>query len=101
MSSIQAVTPVRASSSGPSALEQFLSSLKRTRSTKTLAQHQKRLQYLAQNFDPFAGSMDSECQQILAHYNLETEALDPFRFTNLVLQMLDALEERSRGTASV
>jgi hypothetical protein len=101
MSSIQVVTPVSAPSSGPSALEQFLSSLKRTRSAKTIALHQKRLQYLAQNFDPFAGAMDSECQQILAHYKLELDAQDPFRFTNLVLQMLDALEERSRGTASV
>ncbi len=45
--------------------------------------------------------MDSECQQILAHYRLELDSQDPFRFTNLVLQMLDALEERSRGTASV
>ncbi len=101
MSTIQIATPFSAPSSGPSALEQFISSLKRVRSPKTLALHQKRLQYLAQNFDPFAGEADSECQQILALYHLEADARDPFRFTNLVLQMLDVLEERGRGQATV
>lgn len=74
-----------------------MASLKRVRSAKTLALHQKRLQYLAQNFDPFAGGMDQECQQIVAHYQLDAEIQDPFRFTNIVLQMLDSLEEKSRG----
>ena len=101
MSTFQIATPSSAPSVGPSALEQFISSLKRVRSPKTLALHQKRLQYLAQNFDPFTGVSDSECQQILALYHLEIDAQDPFRFTNLVLQMLDVLEERGRGQASV
>jgi hypothetical protein len=78
-----------------SPLERFVASLKRTRSTKSLELHQKRLQFLAQNFDPFAGEINPECQQILAHYLIEIQ--DPFQFTNLVLQMLDALEERTRS----
>ncbi len=78
-------------------LETFLSSLKRTRSKKTLELHQKRLQFLAQNFDPFAGDVSSECAQIMQQYQISLEALDPFRFTNLVLQMLDALEEKIKS----
>lgn len=81
-------------SSGKTPLESFISSLKRVRSNKTLELHQKRLQFLAQNFDPFAGDVDNECQQILNFYAIEIQ--DPFQFTNLVLQMLDALEERTR-----
>jgi hypothetical protein len=78
-------------------LETFLSSLKRTRSKKTLELHQKRLQFLAQNFDPFAGDVSSECAQIMQQYQISLTALDPFRFTNLVLQMLDALEEKIKS----
>lgn len=81
-------------SSGMTPLESFISSLKRVRSHNTLELHQKRLQFLAQNFDPFAGDVDNECQQILNFYAIEIQ--DPFQFTNLVLQMLDALEERTR-----
>ncbi|MFP5491009.1 MAG: hypothetical protein ACLGG0_05885 [Bacteriovoracia bacterium] len=80
---------------GKTPLESFVSSLKRTRSNKTLELHQKRLQFLAQNFDPFAGQVDNECQQILNFYSIQIQ--DPFQFTNLVLQMLDALEERTRS----
>ncbi len=80
---------------GKTPLEGFISSLKRTRSAKTLELHQKRLQFLAQNFDPFAGDVDNECQQILSFYSIQIQ--DPFQFTNLVLQMLDALEERTRA----
>ena len=79
------------------ALTRFVASLKRTRSQKTLELHQKRLQFLAQNFDPFAGEISNECVQIMKHYELENEAADPFRFTNLVLQMLDALEEKTKS----
>ncbi len=94
------VTSTTPASAAPSALALFHSSLKRIRSAKSLALHQKRLQYLAQNFDPFAGATDNECQQILSHYHLEDAALDPFQFTNVVLQMLDALEEKGRSTPS-
>lgn len=76
-------------------MEHFISSLKRTRSQKTLQLHQKRLQHLAQNFDPFAGEISPECQTILQHYRLD--ASDPFRFTNQLLQMLDLLEERTKA----
>lgn len=77
-------------------LARFVASLKRTRSPKSLELHQKRLQFLAQNFDPFAGAASSECQQILDHYGLGPSTQNPFAFTNLLLQMLDLLEERTR-----
>jgi hypothetical protein len=83
----------------PQVLADFVASLKRTRSPKTLVLHQKRLQFLAQNFDPFAPTPESECMQILAFYKLTDLAQDPFRFTNVVLQMLDLLEEKLKATA--
>ena len=78
-------------------IEQFVSSLKRVRSAKTLAMHQKRLQYLAQNFDPFSGTMNNECQQVVTFYGLDGAVQDPFLFTNVTLRMLDILEEKQRA----
>lgn len=78
-------------------IEQFVSSLKRVKSAKALALHQKRLQHLAQNFDPFAGTMSNECQQIVTFYHLDGAITDPFLFTNVILRMLDILEEKQRA----
>ncbi len=90
-------TAVPAASAAPTPLARFVSSLKRTRQVSTLDLHQKRLNHLALNFDPFAGAMDHESAQIVAYYGLEEALQDPFRFTNLVLGMLDQLEERRRA----
>lgn len=78
-------------------LDRFVASLKRVKSPKTLGLHQKRLQHLAQNFDPFAGTMSNECQQIVTFYHLDGTIQDPFLFTNLILRMLDILEEKQRA----
>ncbi len=75
----------------------FVSSLKRVKSAKTLALHQKRLQFLAQNFDPFASTMSNECQQVVTFYGLDGAIQDPFLFTNVILRMLDVLEEKQRA----
>lgn len=78
-------------------LNRFFSDLKRVRSAKTLAVHQKRLQHLAEKFDPFADTMTNECQQIVTFYHLDDAVHDPFMFTNLMLKMLDHLEEKQRA----
>jgi hypothetical protein len=78
-------------------LSVFVSELKRTRSKKSLKLHQDRLQFLAQNFDPFKGEPISECQRILEFYGLEETLVNPFYYTNLLLQMLDQLEFRSKA----
>lgn len=88
-------TPATTAPTDP-VLARFVASLKRTRSPKTLELHQKRLQFLAQNLDPFAGDISPECQQILDLYGLEDSLMNPFGFTNTLLQMLDLLEERTR-----
>lgn len=80
--------------SGPSALEQFVASLKRVRSLKTVKLHQQRLSFLAQNFDPFVPEASAECAQVMALYQLEVT--DPYTFTNTLLRMLDILEEKQR-----
>lgn len=81
-------------SSAPSALSKFVSSLKRVKSVETLEKHQQRLQYLAIHLDPFSGSVDDQCIQILRFYEIEGMEQDPFFFTNVLLQMLDQLEAR-------
>lgn len=75
-------------------MENFVSKMKRVRSHKTLLTHQKTLQFLAQDFDPFTNEVSSEAKQILEAYHLEGMLADPFQFTNTLLQMLDLLEER-------
>ena len=75
-------------------LEDFVAKLKRVRSLKTLQTHQKTLQFLALDFDPFTMDLSSEAKQILAQYHLEALVSDPFQFTNVLLRMLDLLEER-------
>ncbi len=75
-------------------MEDFVSKLKRVRSLKTLQTHQKTLQFLAQDFDPFTTELSQESKQILSQYHLENLVGDPFGFTNTLLQMLDLLEER-------
>ena len=72
----------------------FVAKMKRVRSLKTLKTHQKTLQFLALDFDPFTNDMSSEAKQIIAQYHLESEIADPFQFTNTLLRMLDLLEER-------
>lgn len=79
-------------------LDGFVASLKRVKSLKTINTHQKRLQHLAQHFDPFAGTMSNECQQIVTFYHLDGVVQDPFLFTNLILRMLDILEEKQRAS---
>lgn len=75
-------------------MEDFVAKMKRVRSLKTLKTHQKTLQFLALDFDPFTTNLSNEAKQILAKYHLESEISDPFQFTNTLLRMLDLLEER-------
>lgn len=75
-------------------MEDFVAKMKRVRSLKTLKTHQKTLQFLALDFDPFTTDLSSEAKQILALYHLESLVSDPFHFTNVLLRMLDLLEER-------
>lgn len=75
-------------------MESFVAKLKRTRSLKSLKTHQKTLQFLAQDYDPFTSEVSSEARQILETYQLDGLLSDPFQFTNVLLQMLDLLEER-------
>jgi hypothetical protein len=71
----------------------FLTTVKRAQSPETLKLHQQRLQFLAQNFDPFSGDPAGECAQIVALYELEATLSNPFEFTNALLLMLDAVED--------
>lgn len=86
--------PSPATTSAPDqAPARFFAILKRTRTEKTRRLHQQRLQFLAQNFDPFVGEPSEECAQILAFYKLDENLDNPFEFTNALLVMLDAVED--------
>lgn len=74
--------------------ERFIASLKRVRAPRTIELHQKRLSFLARELDPFQPNANMECAQILTHYGLTVD--DPYGFTNTLLRMLDALEEKQR-----
>jgi hypothetical protein len=86
--------PVASAATSDSPYERFIASLKRVRAPRTIELHQKRLSFLARELDPFQPSANAECAQILAHYGLAVD--DPYSFTNTLLRMLDALEEKQR-----
>ncbi|MBC74931.1 MAG: hypothetical protein CME64_02860 [Halobacteriovoraceae bacterium] len=60
---------------------------------KELELTQKKLQYLCLEFDPYqSDDLSNEEENIINEYELENSLSNPFEFTNIVLQMLDALE---------
>lgn len=53
----------------------------------------KKLQYLGLHFDPFAGEITSECQQVMDQLGLSLHLQNPYLATNLILRLLDKTEE--------
>ncbi len=59
---------------------------------------QKKLNYLSLEFDPFNDEdLSVEEKNIIEEYELSPYLGSPFAFTNVVLQMLDALEGEIRS----
>lgn len=71
------------------AFKEFVSKLGK----KELSLVQKKLNFLSLEFDPFNDEeLSVEEQNIIEEYELSSYVGSPFAFTNIVLQMLDALE---------
>jgi hypothetical protein len=61
-------------------------------STSELRLLEKKMKYLAMNFDPYTSSGDNACNIILTQLHMQHFVDDPFVFTNLLLQMIDLIE---------
>jgi len=53
-----------------------------------------KLQFLGNNYDPFFGRPEDECQQIVENLNLTPHLQNPYEATNIILRLLDKTEER-------
>ena len=53
-----------------------------------------KLQFLGNNYDPFFGRPEDECQQICDHLQLSAHLQNPYEATNIILRLLDKTEER-------
>jgi hypothetical protein len=53
-----------------------------------------KLQFLGNNYDPFFGRPEDECQQIVENLNLIPHLQNPYEATNIILRLLDKTEER-------
>ena len=61
-------------------------------STQELHLLEKKMKYLALQFDPYTQEGDEACEVILNQLHLHHFTGDPFAFTNLLLQMIDFIE---------
>lgn len=63
--------------------------------TEKLQNDLKKLNFLCHNYDPFSGAeLSTELENIINEYNLSDYLLDPFQFTNRLLQIMDIAENQ-------
>lgn len=93
MNSLQKNTTVRGTN-----LEDFCSSFEKNLEKMTeFSEVEKlllKLQFLGNNYDPFFGRPEDECQQICDNLNLTPHLQNPYEATNIILRLLDKTEER-------
>lgn len=93
MNSLQKITPERGSS-----LEDYCSKFEKDlASMSSFSEVEKlmlKLQFLGNNYDPFFGKPEDECQQIIENLELASHLQNPYEATNILLRLLDKTEER-------
>lgn len=86
-----------ADSNSPESLKEFQTYVSKL-GKKELALVQKKLNYLCLEFDPYNDTeLTQEEQNIIEEYELSDYVGNPFAFTNVVLQMMDALENEIKS----